>query len=230
MKETMSKQEQDCDFCNMNTRCIAKYLSGEELIELTQNKRAIALKKGKYIFKQGDRAGQIFFLQEGMVKILHSLNSHEQSIVSIASAGEIIGIESLLSANKYATSAEVLTASKVCEFDSKYFIDFMNRHGQSYKMIIQMLLEKLASSYKAINALMNKPAKSRIAKTLLFINPLDDIHITISRADLAKMVGATRETVTRVLSDFYKNNLIDIEQRKIAVKDRQKLELISAAK
>lgn len=224
----MLQHDIDCKKCNLKTGCIAKYLSSTELSYLAENKTNFKYKKGETIFSQNQLSKFIYFIQEGTIKIIRSSGNNLSAIASLAGSGDLIGFETLLPNKKYVSSALTLTESFVCRFEKSFFIDFLNQYEQSSSLILNELIAQLTKAYDTIYDLMNKPVKSRLAKALLMLNPSDNELISVSREDLARMIGATRETVTRMLTDFKINELIDIEQRKIAVKNRLALSKIGS--
>lgn len=198
------------------------------LNDLCKDKKVKTFKKKAEIFSEGDTPLNIFFLKSGSVKVFKSNPDGKELIINIYNQNDFFGYEPILEGTVYQESAVALQDSEIITIPKYDFTILLQSHPDVSIGFVAMLSKKVAEREKQLLNLAYSSVRQRTAEALLKAQQLKDNkeNITISRDDLAKMVGTATESVIRVLSDFKDENLISIEGGKIKVIQPAKLEKV----
>lgn len=187
-------------------------------------------RKNEAIFTEGTIPNGIFFLKEGKVKKYKVDNDGREQIIYIYNAGEFFGYSAILNNDSYGDTAQAIENSAVAFIPKE---DFLNILDQS-KIFSTLLLKSLSHEFSVMANLMTvlsqRTVRERVALSLLILHKKyrlngseDKVYITLSRTDLANMVGTANETLARILHDFRQDHLITMEGRKIQLTDLESL-------
>jgi CRP-like cAMP-binding protein len=228
--------KQNCDSCNVLSKSFFSKLDKSDLLELNEKKSCINYKKNQTIFTAGTRPNGIYCLSKGKIKIYKTGAYGKEQIIRFALPGEFFGMRSVISDKNYASTAVTIEDSVVCFISRQDFQQILNKYPQITNSIIASLSEMLEESNNKITSLAQKPVRERLAETLVTLNKVfksdqssDQIYtvISLSRQDLANLVGTATETIIRLLSEFKNDNLIFIKGRKITILDVKSLHRIA---
>jgi CRP-like cAMP-binding protein/CheY-like chemotaxis protein len=196
--------------------------------DLAKDKKVKIYKKKVEIFSEGDMPLNLFFVKSGNVKVFKSNPDGKELITSLHNANDFFGFESILENENYKESAIAMQDSELIVIPRHDFMTMIQSHPDVSAAFIKMLCTKVADREKQLLHLAYNSVRQRTAEALLKASSLKDIKsaISISREDLAKMVGTASESVIRVLSDFKDENIIEIETGKIKIINVEKLEKV----
>ncbi len=198
------------------------------LTDLCKDKKIKAFKKKAELFSEGDTPLNMFFMKSGSVKTFKSHPDGKELITNLYKAGDFFGFEPLLDSSSYQETAVAMEDSEVVIIPKNDFLILVNSHSDVSASFISLLCRKVSQKETQLLNLAYNSVRQRTAEALLKVSQLDDmkVKISISREDLAKIVGTASESVIRVLSDFKDEGLIEIESGKIKVLQRAKLEKV----
>ena len=197
------------------------------LAELCKDKKIKMLKKKGELFAEGDTPSTIFFVKSGSVKTYKSHPDGKELITNLYKAGDFFGFEPLLENISYAETAVAMEDSEVILIPKNDFLILLNSQADVSAGFISLLCRKVSEKESQLVNLAYNSVRQRTAEALLKVNGLTEGQkISISREDLAKIVGTASESVIRVLSDFKDEGLIEIEGGKIKVLQQPKLEKV----
>ena len=223
----------DITCCNCLAREINCFfnLSNDDLCELNRAKVTTIYKKGQTIFYEGMEPTGIYCLNNGKIKISkNGLNGREQ-IVRLVVEGNLLGIRALLGGRVYYASATTLDDCVVCYINKMTFFRLKLKYPEISSYLMTLLSKLLEEAEIKIASLAQKPVRERVAESLLLLHKLfkndfndhagDDGErmISLSREDLANIVGTATETLIRTLSEFKEEKLVEIRGRKIQLLD-----------
>lgn len=196
--------------------------------DLCKDKKVKTFKKKTEVFAEGDTPMHVFFLKSGSVKGYKSHPDGKELITNLYKAGDFFGFEPLLENNTCQESAVALEDSEVVLIPKQDFLILINGHADVSASFISLLCRKVGEKENQLVNLAYNSVRQRTAEALLKVSQLAEgkEKISISREDLAKIVGTASESVIRVLSDFKDEGLIEIESGKIKVTQRAKLEKV----
>ncbi|MFC3040618.1 Crp/Fnr family transcriptional regulator [Virgibacillus xinjiangensis] len=181
--------------------------------------------KGSSIYWEGDDTGKLFYLREGKVRLTKVSDEGKEIAMYYYFPGDMFG-EYLPDQHPLcAFTAEVLEDTTVGVIRRKELEQLMKENGTLALEFTQWLSHTQQYTHMKLRDLLLYGKNGALASMLIRISNTygqdDGEEITISRKftnmELAKMVGATRETVNRLLTGFKKDGLIDYEQGKISI-------------
>lgn len=222
----------DCDDCSMNAVC-QPVTTTNQSIDLSDSylHRRIAAKNSDVLFTQSSPLTNIYAVSSGIFKLCQQSDGEEENIIGLRFPGELIG-EDALYLKTYNYTAVAIGDSSVC----KVSVDQMSACGKLVPVIQQNFIELLSrqSHVRQRNFqayIGKKSADSLLAAFLLniiernadYTGSDDAILLPLSRNDVANFLGLRRETLSRVFSKFQKEQLIQVDGKKIQLVEVDKL-------
>lgn len=220
-----------------SNKLFKKYCSAEWLPIFDTNKSTIYVKAKQRIFNEGDPVKGIYFIEDGKVKVLSGFNGKDEKIIRIAGNDMILGHRGI-HYKHYHISSEALTDTTLTFLPINIFLKIIKANPNMAMYLLNFFVEELCEAEERMNSLLNFDPKKRVALVLLklidcfgFKNKNSNLlSFTLSRADIANMVGTTYETVIRTLANFEKLNYIELVGKEISIKNVSKLKEIAADK
>jgi CRP-like cAMP-binding protein len=208
----------------------AKNLDSKEFEVLENNSARVTFKKGEIIFKQDALSLNIAYLREGLVKIHMKGPSHEK-ILRVMKAPSFLGIPTSMGEKINQFSATALEDTTVCFIDSNVFKNFIYTNGKfAYEVILELCRNELFD-YQRYASLAQKQVPGLVAETLICFSDKiygkDHFNIPLSRSDMADLIGTSRESVSRVFSDFNNEKIIEIDSNEVTILNKDLLIQIS---
>jgi len=220
-----------CENCKSLKKSIYGDLNSEELNILNFNKSCNFYKKGQTIYFEGNTPEGLFCIREGKVKIYKTGNEGKEQIIRLVKSGDIIGYRALIAGESYNATSETLEDSKICFIRKNTIFDLLKQNEKFSFRLIKLLSHDLGEVEQRLVHLAQKPVRERLAETLLILREtygMDKdnnslLNVSLSREDLANIVGTATETVIRLLAEFKNENIISTKARKIEILDVKKL-------
>ena len=148
----------------------------------------------------------------------------------LAKAGDILGYRSLISGELYSSFAAPLEDAVICTIPKEVFFELVEKNSTLSMRLMRLLSRELRSAEGRISNMAQKTVRERLAETLLMLAEFcgfekdgTTIDVSLTREDLANIVGTATETVIRFLSEFKQDKSIDLKGRKIRVINRANL-------
>ena len=184
------------------------------------------------LFSEKDPALGVFVVLEGEVKI--SLNSRDGRRLSLAIArkGEILGMASTLAGSPYDMTAETLYPAKVAHIGRRDFLNFLARHPEAYQAVIEELSRSVTRACDQLRTVgLSATAPEKLARLLLDWSDSGQatecggrrFRFSMTHEEIGEFIGASRETVTRTLSNFRQRRLVDFKGSMITIPNRSAL-------
>lgn len=220
-----------CEECEVRSRA-AGYLSSEELSDLGENCVEAQFEKGETIFKQHALSSNIIYLKDGLVKITMK-GPYRDQILKVVKAPEYLGIPTTMGDKVNNYSAIAISKATACFIDLKTFQTLIRRNGDFANEIVLTLCKNELYQFKRCVNITQKNLNGRVASTLLDLSrniyESSSFHMHLNRTDLADIVGTSRESISRVLSEFAEDSLIELSGKEISILDENRLDHISKA-
>jgi len=218
-----------CKFCNIKSQAALK-LNGCELDVLGNNSSQVQFGPGEIIIKQEAPTSSVAYVKSGLVKI-HIKGPIREKILNIVKAPAYLCLHSTFGDNVNHFSATAIEKTTVCFIDSITFRNFIHENGDfAYQIIQDMGKGELRNFHNLINN-AQKQNMGRVADALLFfakeIYGSNSFTLPVSRQELADLTGITRESASRILGNFYKENILNMVGRKITILNAHLLKQIS---
>lgn len=223
-------QQPDCLNCDIFRRSVLAHLSIEELKEVNLNKGCSHYKKGQVIFREGEYPHEIFAVNSGKVKISKTGTEETEQIVRFAKTGDLLGYRSLLCGDKYLCTATALEDTSACSVPGPLFFKFIQENANLSLEVMKLLANDLGKAEKTIKKQTHKNVRERMAEALLLLVQVygfepdnATINISLSREEIAGIVGTGRESATKFLAEFKNEGTIEFAGKKIRIIDQQRL-------
>jgi CRP-like cAMP-binding protein len=232
----MKQQELPIPFCNkcaLETGSLFRYLTPDEIDLLNFEKEYRQYKRGDVLYNEGNRISGFFCIHNGIIKVFKTGLDGKEQIIRFAKSGEIIAYRSVLSNEVACTSAKVIEDARVCFIPSEILISFVKSNSGYAHELLKLACHELGEANSFITDIAQKTVRERLAEILLLlVNDfgLDDqkyLQISLTREELANIVGTATESVIRLLSEFKNDGLVELTGRRIKILNRKGLEKIS---
>lgn len=216
-----------CASCSSWKHSLFSDLPDSELCAISSRKKLISHRKGQVLYYEGTRPLGVFCINSGVVKVYKTASNGKEQILHLAQRGELLGCAALLGEGNHSNSSRIIEDARICFVPRDIFMQSLFHNSEFSRRVAKSLsLELGVMEEKLINA-SQKSVKERLADVLLQLlesyGVEDDenqkIDLTLSRAELAEIVGTTPESVIRLLSEFKKDKLIGLEGKNIIIKD-----------
>ena len=210
-------------FCNM---------APEAMQTLDSIKFTGVYPKGSVLFVDGEQPRGVFILCSGRAKLTTSSSEGKTLIVKIAEPGEVLGASATILGRPYEVSAETIEPSQLNFIKRDDFVRFLQEHVDACMHTAQQLSEKYQSAQREIRSLgLAQTTSEKVAKLLLNWCDAGEetpkgirLKVLLTHEEIAQMVGTTRETVTRLLSEFKRRKIIEVKGSTVLVVKRNELE------
>jgi CRP/FNR family cyclic AMP-dependent transcriptional regulator len=210
-------------------------LSHSALEFLTEVSHKSILPAGAILFVEGQSPRGMFILCSGKVNLSTTSREGKILILKTADAGEALGLSATVSGAGYESTAETATPCQVNFVDRKHFLDLMQSHSEVGLHAAQCLSRDFQSAYRDIHDLvLTRSSAGKLARLLLSHSPAksgEDVETripsTMTHEEMAQRIGASRETVTRLLSNLKKKQLIRLDGPTLVIRDRNALQALA---
>ncbi|MTI21769.1 response regulator [Fulvivirga sp. RKSG066] len=203
-----------------------------DFLNIDTQKKPRYYKKKNDIYRVGEMPLFIYFIVTGKVKTIRINEDGKELITGIYTKGDYFGYESLLKNKEHTDNAETMEDSEIIVMPKDEFFQLVYGNREIAKKFIEMLSNKVDEKEENLLHLAYNSVRQRTAEALLSLNdkfnPENEKHVslTISRDDLANMVGTATESVIRVISDLKEEGILSVQSGKIVIEDTDKLEQI----
>jgi CRP-like cAMP-binding protein len=222
-------EKRNCELCNFKSKAAQK-LSKDEIYLLDDNCAEVSFKEGDMIIKQDAFSTNVAYIKSGLAKI-HIKGPVREKIMRIVKAPSYLCLPSTFGDKINHFSATAIEPTQVCFIDITVFKKFIYENGDFAYQIIMDLSKSLLHSLHNCYDNAQKHNMGRVADTLLYFadkiyNSLS-FNLPISRQDLADLTGITRESASRILTDFHNEKILEIDTRRITILNDKLLRQIS---
>ena len=201
----------------------------EWLPAIQAHRKNLTFKKGELIFREGEPIRGIYFVYSGTVKVHKKWGTEKELIIRFARQGEIFGHRGLGQEAIYPISATALEPLNACFIDLDFFRASLKVNQDFMYGLLLFFADELQESERKMRNLAHMQVKGRVAQALATLQEKFGrtregyIQMTLSRQDLASLVGATYETVFRIINELAEEELITLSGKNISINDAAKL-------
>ncbi|QTA82307.1 Transcriptional regulator, Crp-type [Desulfonema limicola] len=184
--------------------------------------------RGELIFSDGDDAKGFYVVSEGQVKIYKMSFDGKEQILHIFGPGEPFGEVPVFSGKSFPANAQAISKSLVLFFPRKDFVELITENPSMALNMLAVLSMRLRQFTVQIENLSLKEVPGRLATYLVWLadeqGTKTSVTLTISKGQLASLLGTIPETLSRIFAKMAGDNLIDVSGRCINLIDREGLE------
>jgi CRP/FNR family cyclic AMP-dependent transcriptional regulator len=207
---------------------VFRHGSPEALAALAAKAAPFDYPAGSFLMRQGEPASFVLVLTAGEVAIVSPVRGGAEWVHRIVRAGQLIGELALLTDGRRTAGARATSPTTAWAIGRDDFWAFLDAAPGASSALLRQLADWLADREALIDDLLSLDVKGRLAKALLGLaerygepNPAGGIRVTVhlTHRDLAGMVGASRENVSRALGAFRRRGFIDYESDSLRLLD-----------
>ena len=188
--------------------------------------------KGATLFVEGQSPRGVFILCSGKVKLSTSSADGRSLILRISEPGEVLGLPATVTGKPYELTADVIEPTQANFISRADFLLFLREHGEAALRVAQQLGETYHSAIAEMRTIgLSHSAAEKLARFLLDLSANHDeakgeLKLTLTHEEIAQMIGASRETVTRLFADFKKKQLLQVKGSTVIIKNKAGLESV----
>ena len=218
-----------CENCIIRQFNSLRAMSKEELKRVSDTKTAKLVKKGETIFGEGEKLNGVYCVRDGVSKLSKLSPNGKDQIVKLATKGALLGQRSVITEEVANLSAIAVNDMQVCFVPKDAIIDSLNNNPNFAVEVLRHIAHDLKEADDVIVNMSQKTVRQRIAEAFIYLeeNFGTDrngyLALTLSREDIANVVGTATESAIRIISNFKKLGLIKTNGKKVAIADRKAL-------
>lgn len=221
-----------CENCIVRQFNSLRAMSKKELKTVSDAKEHRKIKKGDKLFREGDKLNGVYCVRDGVSKLAKLSPNGKDQIVKLASKGEIIGQRSVIAEEEVNLSATAVSDMEICFIPKDSIVNTLHNNPNFSLEVLRHLAHDLKEADDVIVNMSQKTVKQRIAESFLYLkNSYGEdekgfLRLTLSREDIAGIVGTATESCIRIISEFKKQGLITTSGKKIGIAKEKELQRI----
>lgn len=225
-----------CQNCKIRTQCILKIIlehNAPIFEKLIKNK--IPLKKGNRLFPQGQPFKALYMVFSGSLRSYTSSLSGKEQITGIYWPGDLIGLDGIFR-QQYSQSVKALENSSVIELPYSKMHSLFSENPAIQNKLFVLMNQAMNQSQEIAAILRTKSAEARYAAYLLGISErfrqlghhADIFTMSLSRTDIANYLQMATETISRVSTQFQRDQWIEVQKNRVTLLQRAPLQRLAA--
>jgi CRP/FNR family transcriptional regulator, cyclic AMP receptor protein len=208
-------------FCNLPAPAVQK---------LNEIKSTAVYPKAAMLFIEGQMPRGIFVLCNGKAKLSTSSSDGKTIITKISEGGDVLGLNATISNRPYEVTAEMIEPGQANFIPRDSFLRFLREYGEVALRVAEQLSRNYYTAYEEIRTLgLTSSPSEKLAKLLLSWSSEGRTHdsqikLTLTHEEIAEMIGTSRETVSRLFSEFKKKQMVELKGATLIIRNRPALE------
>jgi CRP/FNR family cyclic AMP-dependent transcriptional regulator len=212
-------------------------LSSEVLKLLSSASHLSTYPGGAVLFVEGQTPRGAFVLCSGKAKLSTTSRDGKVLILKIAEAGEVLGLSAVIAGEPFELTAETAGPCQINFVEREALVRLIEKNGEFGLHASQALSREFQSAYRDIHDLvLARSSAGKLARLLLSWTPIREqfeppeirVRASLTHEEMAQMIGSSRETVTRLLSDLKKKEFIRLDGSTLVIRNRTALEALAA--
>jgi len=212
-------------FCNLSLN------AGQRLNEI---KSTAVYPRGAMLFIEGQLPRGVFVLCTGKVKLSTTSREGKTIITKISEPGDVLGLNAVVAGRPYEVTAEMMEPGQANFVPRDGLLQLMKDFPEAAARVAQQLSRNYFTAYEEIRTLgLAVSPTEKFAKLLLSwstAGPQNDgtsqVKLTLTHEEIGELIGTTRETVSRLFSEFKRKQLVQIKGATLVIRSRPALEKI----
>lgn len=181
------------------------------------------MKKRSILFYEGEPCTAIYLLEQGRVKVYKTTEDGREQIVNVLQEGDLFPHVGMFGGSPYPATAETLEDAVLYSINVQELTRMLESNSALCIRLLQILESKIRELQRRLSDVLSKDIKEKIVNILLSLARKSgtetvetyEIHMELTHQDLANMVGTTRETVSRTVSQLKRDGVVQFDAQKI---------------
>lgn len=222
--ESSPKPEQD--LAQLGQAPIFQGLDHPALVEVMRRSRVRRVEKDCYFFMQGDPADHLYIMMTGRAKLCQMTADGQQVIMKIAGPWQMIGGLAIVGGDVYPVCCMAAEDCTALSWSTADLAELLKRYPPLALNAARWMGEHVKETQQLFTQIATERVEQRVARTLLRLIAQTgqkerdgvQLNIPLTRQDLAEMSGTTLFTVSRILSQWEREGIIDAGRGRVLVK------------
>jgi CRP/FNR family transcriptional regulator, cyclic AMP receptor protein len=227
----------NCVGCKLRKENFFCALSPASIQALDQTKHASCFPEGSVIFLEGQEARGVYILCQGRAKLTTTNADGKSLILKIAEPGEILGLHSCISGRTHETTVETLQPSQLTFVRRDDLLRLLSEHPDACLRAAEHLANDCQAAYDVIRSIgLSHSVSEKLARLLLqwssdgrVTDGAIRLKIALTHEEMAQLIGTSRETVTRTLSEFKKQHILELTGSTLVIRNKAALQRLVGA-
>ncbi|MCW9024458.1 MAG: fumarate/nitrate reduction transcriptional regulator Fnr [Gammaproteobacteria bacterium] len=225
-----------CQKCSLFQLCMPMGLEEGDLDKLDKIiKRRRPVEKGEFLYRIGEPFTAVFAVRSGSLKAFTTTKDGQDQIVSLHLPGELMGLDAI-SKQQHICSAMALETTSVCELPYERLEKLMMEISGLQRHILSLMSEEIQHDQCHMTVLARLPVENRLASFLANLSErykargfsAIEFNLSMSRNDIANLLGMAVETVSRLFSQFQDQGLLQVERKHVKILDVEALRALQS--
>ena len=220
----------NCLTCPVREEHLFCNLPADAVHKLNEIKSTAIYPKSAMLFIEGQQPRGIFVLCAGKAKLSTSSSEGKTIITKISEAGDVLGLNATISNLPYEVTAEMTEPGQANFITRDALLHFMREYGDVAVRIAEQLSRNYYTAYEEIRTLgLTSSPSEKLARLLLGWSKAagngDSVQmkLTLTHEEIGEMIGTTRETVSRLFSDFKRRQLVQLNGATLVIRNKTAL-------
>ena len=221
-----------CKNCHINSRAF-RVLTLREMEQFEKGCTQVPFQKGDKVIKEGIPVTNVIYLKSGLVKVCLKGLSGKDIILKVESPGSFIGLHDVFAGRVRSCSAIALTPVIACFISHEVFSMLIRANGAFALEVLKYISREEVDYLYSFISMQERHVHGRVAGIILYfadhIFYADRFTLDITQSELGTMIGASRESVSRVIKEFRKGGILKWQHQTIEILRKNLLKKISKA-
>ena len=222
---------ESCLTCHLRTRHFFCDLSPASILHFNRIKHAAVFPEHTVVLVEGQSPCGIFVLCQGRAKLSTTSRDGKTLILRIAEAGEVLGLHAVLTGKPYELTVETMVPCQLNFVGGDDMLHFLKEHPDAAFRANQHLARDCSDSYGVARTIgLCHSVSERFARFLLeaaaqgeVSNGTVRVRMAMTHEEISQLIGTSRETITRLLSEFRRNSLAELKGSMLIIHNRPAL-------
>lgn len=230
IESRLEKKRRQEEYYSKSLQSIEKLASSNgqgaaELKNIIAGRKIRQIKKKQVLYYEGDHPQGLYLIIDGAIRTFKLAEDGRELMMGLHKADDYIGVNALLLDEAFTETAEAVEDSAICLLPKDAIISLVNKYPDISMQFIKILANNIKGKEDQLLELAYNSVRKRLAQVLVRLSKQlpDPSQFKISRDELASMAGMATETVSRTLSDFKEEKLIEKKGSHIQILDLNRL-------
>jgi len=222
----------DCTLRNKGDFCD---LSHPLLMQLHEMGHLTLYPPDAVLMTEGKEPRGVFIVCAGRVKLSAEAKDGKTVILKVAGDRQVIGLSALVSGQPSPIAATTIETCQIKFVDRESFLHLVNHNADAALTCARLVSQEIGATFRDVHdLLLARSSTEKLARLLLSwaskepLNPEVRVATSFTHEEIAQMIGSSRETVTRLLSDLKRKDLIRLEGSTLVISNRNALQVIAS--
>src|SRR5271167_958150 len=227
---------ESCLACNLCGEGFFCRLPAVEMEAFQPIKFTLAHPAGATLFVEGQVCRGIYILCKGRVKLSTTSREGQTLILKVAQPGEVLGLNAVISGTPHETTAETGQPCQLNFVKRDDFLKFLTEHDDAGMHAAIHLSRECQQAYQQLRSFVTSSAPERIARLMLDWSHDDSrmatahgIKVALTHDEIGQIIGMSRETVTRTLTNFRKQRIAELHGSTLRIQNMSAIQKLAGA-